>query len=176
MQHFAYAGDIFKWYFLKGSCCILFQFHWGLLLGVPLTTNQLWIHAVHSISACPLGTFQCLSGNCLNTTLRCDGADDCGDGSDEDACEAELGEYSEACIKKPLHCQVVFYNWENKHDLRKTLPGKRQNSFILMRLYSFIRQIPLYTIYITLISSAMYSVRRGKIKMICKTMPAEWCK
>lgn len=36
-------------------------------------------------SACP-GRFQCTNNLCINTTLHCDGWNDCGDGSDEDNC------------------------------------------------------------------------------------------
>ncbi|XP_010774124.1 suppressor of tumorigenicity 14 protein homolog, partial [Notothenia coriiceps] len=34
---------------------------------------------------CP-GRFQCTNNLCINSTLQCDGWNDCGDGSDEDGC------------------------------------------------------------------------------------------
>ncbi|KZS05970.1 Notch 2 [Daphnia magna] len=39
--------------------------------------------------ACPKNSFLCSNGRCINGALRCDTQDDCGDGSDENACPEE---------------------------------------------------------------------------------------
>jgi len=36
--------------------------------------------------ACDSSEMQCRNGACISVTWKCDGEDDCGDNSDEDAC------------------------------------------------------------------------------------------
>ena len=43
------------------------------------------------LGICPLNTFNCSNGSCIANLLRCDGEDDCGDGSDEDEKICSLG-------------------------------------------------------------------------------------
>ena len=38
------------------------------------------------IEACLPNQLQCGNGNCIDTSLKCDGSDDCGDNSDEIDC------------------------------------------------------------------------------------------
>ena len=38
------------------------------------------------ILACDSSEMQCRNGACISVTWKCDGEDDCGDNSDEDAC------------------------------------------------------------------------------------------
>lgn len=39
------------------------------------------------VEKCKLGEFSCRNGHCVHKTLKCDGKDDCTDGSDESKCE-----------------------------------------------------------------------------------------
>jgi len=41
---------------------------------------------------CPTGQFACRNGNCLDSSLRCDGHSDCGDASDETNCASSFGQ------------------------------------------------------------------------------------
>ncbi|XP_056271193.1 low-density lipoprotein receptor-related protein 8-like isoform X2 [Pseudoliparis swirei] len=52
-----------------------------LLLLAPWSATLTW-----GASPCQKGEFPCRSGRCVSARLRCDGVDDCGDGSDEAAC------------------------------------------------------------------------------------------
>ena len=45
------------------------------------------------LGICPLNTFNCSNGRCIANLLRCDGEDDCGDGSDEGETMCKLGNY-----------------------------------------------------------------------------------
>uniref|UniRef100_A0A8C0NLQ7 CD320 molecule n=1 Tax=Canis lupus familiaris TaxID=9615 RepID=A0A8C0NLQ7_CANLF len=54
---------------------------------VPLGGGGPDLTLVHLAGSCPPASFQCrTSGFCVPLTLRCDGDEDCPDGSDEDEC------------------------------------------------------------------------------------------
>ena len=45
----------------------------------------------HSVFKCPSGKFSCGGGDkCIPMIWKCDGDDDCGDGSDEAGCNARI--------------------------------------------------------------------------------------
>lgn len=46
---------------------------------------------------CRPSVFQCANGNCRPSVAVCDGADDCGDKSDEANCNLECGELEFKC-------------------------------------------------------------------------------
>lgn len=61
---------------------------WSQSVGtVPLGGGGPDLTLVHLAGSCPPASFQCrTSGFCVPLTLRCDGDEDCPDGSDEDEC------------------------------------------------------------------------------------------
>uniref|UniRef100_A0A4W6FUJ7 ST14 transmembrane serine protease matriptase b n=1 Tax=Lates calcarifer TaxID=8187 RepID=A0A4W6FUJ7_LATCA len=60
---------------------------------------------------CP-GRFQCTNNLCINTTLQCDGWNDCGDGSDEDNCKCEVTQMK--C--KNGRCKPKFWECDGSDD------------------------------------------------------------
>ena len=44
---------------------------------------------------CPSNNFRCFNGNCLSALLKCDGNDNCGDGSDESVDHCNPGNLTE---------------------------------------------------------------------------------
>ncbi|KAM3617876.1 uncharacterized protein V6R79_012267 [Siganus canaliculatus] len=60
---------------------------------------------------CP-GRFQCSNNLCINTTLQCDGWNDCGDNSDEDNCKCEA---SQMKCKNKL-CKPMFWECDGFDD------------------------------------------------------------
>ncbi|KAF3861016.1 hypothetical protein F7725_001271 [Dissostichus mawsoni] len=67
---------------------------------------------------CP-GRFQCTNNLCINSTLQCDGWNDCGDGSDEDKCTCEAVQMK--C--KNGRCKPKFWECDGFDDL-KCKPGE----------------------------------------------------
>ncbi|XP_035513490.1 suppressor of tumorigenicity 14 protein homolog [Morone saxatilis] len=60
---------------------------------------------------CP-GRFQCTNNLCINSTLQCDGWNDCGDGSDEDGCTCEASQMK--C--KNGRCKPKFWKCDGNDD------------------------------------------------------------
>ncbi|KAG7224361.1 hypothetical protein INR49_004703 [Caranx melampygus] len=60
---------------------------------------------------CP-GRFQCTNNLCINTTLQCDGWNDCGDGTDEDNCKCEASQMR--C--KNGRCKPKFWECDGADD------------------------------------------------------------
>ena len=59
-------------------------------------SNYIFIHSdgflvVDSISTDCAGNFRCANGLCVSYSSRCNGANDCGDGSDEESCGNQAG-------------------------------------------------------------------------------------
>uniref|UniRef100_A0A8C4DW44 Suppression of tumorigenicity 14b n=1 Tax=Dicentrarchus labrax TaxID=13489 RepID=A0A8C4DW44_DICLA len=60
---------------------------------------------------CP-GRFQCTNNLCINSTLQCDGWNDCGDSSDEDGCTCEASQMK--C--KNGRCKPKFWKCDGNDD------------------------------------------------------------
>ena len=56
--------------------------------------------------ACPINTFNCLNGRCIANLLRCDGEDNCGDGTDEDT---ELCRFSNKRLNLGLYDYLMSF-------------------------------------------------------------------
>lgn len=57
-------------------------------------------------AGCLQGWFECARGGCVEGRQKCDGTDDCGDGSDEAKC-GEWGRVSKRCLGCPLGRELV---------------------------------------------------------------------
>ncbi|KAF7646507.1 hypothetical protein LDENG_00186960 [Lucifuga dentata] len=61
---------------------------------------------------CKRGEFLCRNGHCVSETMKCDGRDDCSDGSDESECKTSL----------VLPCSESMYRCRNKGCISKMNP------------------------------------------------------
>ena len=67
-----------------------------------------------AIEVCPPNQFQCQNGLCIDLNLKCDGLDDCTDGSDEIDCgnffhlKCPCSGFYEVCIRLSLTVFVPY--------------------------------------------------------------------
>ena len=75
-----------------------------------LNLHDLFTHLLSTFlefEACPPGEFQCNNGRCMDIRRKCNGYDECGDGSDE----ANCSRFQDQLHFKDIHCirNVVTY-------------------------------------------------------------------
>ena len=61
----------------------------------------------HVFPGCDGDDFQCNNGMCIPEFWKCDGADDCGDNSDEDRCANDTSDSNDASDSN--HSNGMFY-------------------------------------------------------------------
>lgn len=95
-----------------------------------LTTCEALMPFMCLIPACPIGTYHCSNGKCVNNEFVCDGQNDCGDSSDElncpDRCHFHL-ESSGDIIQSPSYPS----KYEPFSDCKWTLEGPRGTNIVL---------------------------------------------
>lgn len=56
------------------------------------------------IHQCPRGVFACRNGECIDAVFKCNGFDDCGDGTDERGCK-EQSRHEAQCPESQFRCR-----------------------------------------------------------------------
>ena len=60
--------------------------------------ESIHFHILITIGICPINTFACQNGECISNLLRCDGDNNCGDGSDEKDDDCNTGFYKSSLV------------------------------------------------------------------------------
>ena len=62
------------------------------------------LSVMSAVLCSPPAGFQCSSGRCINITNKCDGLNNCGDGSDEFGCGKERNTHSQSVV-------LIFFSY-----------------------------------------------------------------